>query len=52
MWMNGSEVGEWRGMSDRGSATANHMDHVHISVKDGHSATIVTKLLQAAELPH
>ncbi len=22
----------WRGMSDRGSATANHMDHVHVSV--------------------
>lgn len=21
----------WRGMSDRGSATANHMDHVHVS---------------------
>ena len=22
----------WRGMSDRGSATANHYDHVHVSV--------------------
>ncbi len=22
----------WRGMPDRGSATANHFDHVHISV--------------------
>ena len=22
----------WRGMSDRGNATANHFDHVHISV--------------------
>ncbi|MFI7060176.1 SH3 domain-containing protein [Kribbella sp. NPDC050124] len=22
----------WRGMEDRGSATANHMDHVHVSV--------------------
>ena len=21
----------WRGMSDRGSATANHYDHVHVS---------------------
>ncbi|MCU0282425.1 MAG: SH3 domain-containing protein [Candidatus Nanopelagicales bacterium] len=23
----------WRGMSDRGSATANHYDHVHVSVR-------------------
>ncbi len=23
----------WRGMPDRGSATANHFDHVHVSVK-------------------
>ena len=23
----------WRGMANRGSATANHMDHVHVSVK-------------------
>ena len=22
----------WRGMSDRGSSTANHYDHVHVSV--------------------
>ncbi len=22
----------WRGMSNRGSATANHYDHVHVSV--------------------
>ncbi len=24
-------AGEWRGMSDRGSCTANHQDHVHVS---------------------
>jgi hypothetical protein len=24
--------GTWRGMADRGSATANHYDHVHVSV--------------------
>jgi hypothetical protein len=24
--------GGWRSMSDRGSATANHYDHVHVSV--------------------
>jgi hypothetical protein len=28
----------WRGMSDRGSPTANHMDHVHVSTY-GNSAT-------------
>ena len=25
--------GGWRGMSDRGDATANHFDHVHVSVR-------------------
>lgn len=30
--------GAWRGMSDRGSATANHMDHVHVTVY-GNSAS-------------
>ena len=24
----------WRGMSDRGSATANHYDHVHVGSSD------------------
>ena len=23
----------WRGMSNRGSATANHYDHVHVTVR-------------------
>lgn len=27
--------GGWRGMSDRGDATANHYDHVHISFNPG-----------------
>jgi hypothetical protein len=30
--------GAWRGMSDRGGATANHMDHVHVTTY-GSSAT-------------
>ncbi|MET0930859.1 MAG: SH3 domain-containing protein [Aeromicrobium sp.] len=30
--------GAWRGMSDRGGATANHMDHVHVTTY-GNSAT-------------
>lgn len=30
IWLAGS--GGWRAMEDRGSPTANHMDHVHISV--------------------
>jgi len=33
-----STSGSWRGMSDRGSATANHMDHVHVSTY-GNSGT-------------
>jgi hypothetical protein len=27
----GSPDGSWEPMSDRGSATANHMDHVHVN---------------------
>ncbi len=30
--------GSWRGMSNRGSPTANHMDHVHVSTR-GNSGT-------------
>jgi hypothetical protein len=30
--------GAWRGMSDRGSPTANHMDHVHVTTF-GHAAS-------------
>nr|MCW2727180.1 ligand-binding protein [Aeromicrobium sp.] len=33
-----STSGAWRGMSDRGGATANHMDHVHVTTY-GTSAT-------------
>ncbi len=33
-----STSGAWRGMSDRGGATANHMDHVHVTTY-GSSAT-------------
>jgi uncharacterized protein YraI len=31
MWMAGDAAGAWTYMSDRGSATANHYDHVHVS---------------------
>ncbi len=34
IWIAGSEAippTEWRGMSSRGSCTANHVDHVHVS---------------------
>jgi phage-related protein len=30
-----SSPGNWRGMADRGSATANHFDHVHVSFQGG-----------------
>lgn len=39
MWKASDPVGQWTGMSDRGSPTANHMDHVHISVTNGSSGT-------------
>ena len=32
-WPAGSPAGAWDWMADRGSATANHYDHVHVSVR-------------------
>jgi uncharacterized protein YraI len=32
IWMRGEPTGNWEWMEDRGSATANHYDHVHVSV--------------------
>ena len=32
IWMAGNSAGAWEYMADRGSATANHYDHVHVSV--------------------
>ena len=37
IWKAGEPVGQWTSMADRGSPTANHMDHVHISVTNGSS---------------
>ncbi len=37
--------GGWKAMSDRGSPTANHVDHVHISVK-GNKSTIAKQLIE------
>ncbi|WP_163542659.1 SH3 domain-containing protein [Occultella kanbiaonis] len=31
IWMAGAAAGAWTHMSDRGSSTANHYDHVHVS---------------------
>ncbi len=39
IWKASDPVGQWTGMSDRGSPTGNHMDHVHISVTDGTSGS-------------
>lgn len=39
IWKASDPVSQWTGMSDRGSPTANHMDHVHISVTDGTSGS-------------
>lgn len=41
IWNAGARADEgWRPMSDRGSATANHLDHVHVTLLD--SATPIT----------
>jgi hypothetical protein len=32
IWQAGNPTSEWKVMPDRGSATANHYDHVHVSV--------------------
>lgn len=33
IWMAGDPAGRWKAMADRGSTTANHYDHVHVSVR-------------------
>lgn len=32
IWMAGDPTSQWKAMADRGSRTANHYDHVHVSV--------------------
>ncbi|WP_158220634.1 SH3 domain-containing protein, partial [Kineosporia sp. A_224] len=32
IWLAGNPTSQWKGMEDRGSRTANHFDHVHVSV--------------------
>ena len=32
IWMAGNPTSQWKTMADRGSRTANHYDHVHVSV--------------------
>ncbi len=33
IWLAGNPLSQWKFMADRGSRTANHYDHVHVSVK-------------------
>lgn len=47
-WQAGTPFGAWNSMSDRGSAAANHFDHVHITVTDGHSGTAFQQLVKQA----
>lgn len=49
MWIAGTPTRSWVHMSDRGSPTANHMDHVHITVKTGHSGNAFHVLKQQAQ---
>lgn len=45
-WTAGDGLNKWKDMEDRGSPTANHMDHVHITVK-GDANTIAKELIEA-----
>lgn len=38
-WYTGWPVGAWHPMEDRGGTTANHKDHVHITVNDSSSGS-------------
>ena len=51
MWKSSNKPGAWTGMTNRGSATANHFDHIHISFTDGKSAKILPELLEMTQLP-
>lgn len=33
IWFVGDDFSDWNAMADRGSATANHMDHVHVGTR-------------------
>lgn len=46
-WTTGTKPGKWKPMADRGSPTANHVDHVHITVK-GDKGSIADELVAAA----
>lgn len=35
IWFPGRSASQWRAMGDRGGATANHIDHVHLSFNRG-----------------
>ena len=48
-WKAGDAPKNWKHMSDRGDRTANHMDHVHITVSDGHSGDAFDRLLAEAQ---
>lgn len=44
-WSTGDKVGKWSSMADRGSPTANHVDHIHITVK-GNKNSIAKQLVK------
>jgi len=48
MWKATDPIGQWTSMGDRGSPTANHMDHVHVSLTNGHSGTAFAEALGEA----
>ena len=44
-WQAGDGINKWSGMADRGSASANHVDHIHITVK-GDKSTLAKRMIE------
>ncbi|MCH9800385.1 MAG: hypothetical protein K0U62_02485 [Actinomycetia bacterium] len=44
-WQAGEGINKWSRMADRGSASANHIDHIHITVK-GDKSTLAKQMIE------
>lgn len=51
IWNVGRASEGWRAMEDRGSATANHMDHVHVSFKNQGGNSLINIVSPIMNLP-
>ena len=51
IWHTGKAANDWKPMEDRGDATANHFDHVHVSFNSGGAAAPAPPPAPAAPNP-